>query len=418
MILGMLISSSLSKCKRSKHIHLCRCAELATILDRQKAELKYCYACFDWYVEEEWYEHCQMHLKSIPSKRCGQITYCGTLVRPAYCPFCLNEEHLAAPQRWRHWIREEQLRLHLQSHLRTVSWPLQCPHPLCCNFLENETCFHYHMADVHGLNMRFNLHQCQKLKTPQNMRVNQAPSILRTKRSITIDDESREPALKRSKCEDSDVTSQLWSNGKSPTDASAPDPRAPEIPVIDLVQDNDFNGFPRLSARELGLSSDGDDFLFIDDVLQNPQHAGFDVCGPRVNLPDSDDKKSESEFVDENALFPLFLRSRSPSPDFGGIEDIEGNQDNLHDRDGVCSHVAASNRDDLQSPEISYPANPIHHEVSEEAPPTKPRVILRLRPPKQPPAKSKALLRLSQPKAPGRKPSRPKSSSNRRRPVT
>jgi hypothetical protein len=39
---------------------------------------------------EKWGEHCQTHIDALDSKRCGTITYCYTLVPPAYCPFRLG----------------------------------------------------------------------------------------------------------------------------------------------------------------------------------------------------------------------------------------------------------------------------------------------------------------------------------------
>lgn len=81
-------NNSLPKVQRSTYIHHCRQIELAKTLERMPSELQYCFICFDWYVEEEWDQHCQTHLESVTSKRCASITDCNTLVRPAFCPFC------------------------------------------------------------------------------------------------------------------------------------------------------------------------------------------------------------------------------------------------------------------------------------------------------------------------------------------
>ena len=122
---------SLHKPQRSTHIHNCCRNQLACTLERLHSELKYCFACFDWFVEEEWDQHCQMHLKSITSKRCGCITHCHTLFRPDFCPFCMGDNRLPALSRWTSWTREAKLWSHLESHLEASRWPLECPHPLC-----------------------------------------------------------------------------------------------------------------------------------------------------------------------------------------------------------------------------------------------------------------------------------------------
>ncbi len=85
---------SLRKPQRSTHIHNCCHKELACTLERLQPELRYCFAWFSSFVEEEWDKHWQMHLKSITSKRCVSITYCYTLVRPAFCPFCMGDNRL------------------------------------------------------------------------------------------------------------------------------------------------------------------------------------------------------------------------------------------------------------------------------------------------------------------------------------
>lgn len=145
--------TSLRKPQRSIHIHNCRHEELAASLERLRSKLRYCFTCFAWFVEEEWDNHCQTHLKSVTSKRCASITYCHTLIRPAFCPFCMGDNVLDASSRLNSWTREAKLKSHLQSHLDVSRWPLKCPHPLCSQQLDDETLFLYHLSDVHGLRM-------------------------------------------------------------------------------------------------------------------------------------------------------------------------------------------------------------------------------------------------------------------------
>ena len=122
---------SLEKPLRSSHIHTCLKIELAETLERQQSELQYCYFCYDWFVEEEWDQHCKTHIKSISSRRCASITYCNTLFRPVFCPFCLSDKRLPASVRWRSWTKEAKMWNHLESHLEASLWPSACPHPLC-----------------------------------------------------------------------------------------------------------------------------------------------------------------------------------------------------------------------------------------------------------------------------------------------
>ncbi len=127
------------------------------MLERSLSELKYCFACFDWFVEEEWDRHCLTHLRSIASKRCASITHCNTLFRPAFCPFCLGDVCLLASSRWTSWTREAKLWEHLKTHLVTVCWPRQCPHPSYSLEIESETSFLYHLHDIHHLQMSASL---------------------------------------------------------------------------------------------------------------------------------------------------------------------------------------------------------------------------------------------------------------------
>ena len=146
-------NDSLLRVQQSTHIDYCRQRELAKTLERMLSELRYCFTYFDCYVEEEWDRHCRMHLESIASKRCASITYCNTLVRPAFCRFCLRGKQLPASSRWSSWTREAKLWSHLGEHLATACWPRTCPHPLCSLELESEKSFLYHLIDVHNLQM-------------------------------------------------------------------------------------------------------------------------------------------------------------------------------------------------------------------------------------------------------------------------
>ena len=90
------ISCGLRKPKPSTHIHNCNHKQVACTLERLQPELGYCFACFSWFIEEEWDTHCRSHLKLITSKRCASITYYHTLISPAFCPFYIRDNRLNA----------------------------------------------------------------------------------------------------------------------------------------------------------------------------------------------------------------------------------------------------------------------------------------------------------------------------------
>ena len=139
---------SLPKVRRSIHVHTCRRQELVCQLERMPSELLYCYDCYKWVVEEEWDDHCLGYLGSLSSKRCATITYCGVLLRPSFCPFCMGDERLRPSSQWQSWTRDVNLWTHLTDHVVGCRWPLKCPHPLCSLQFDDETTFLYHLDDV------------------------------------------------------------------------------------------------------------------------------------------------------------------------------------------------------------------------------------------------------------------------------
>jgi hypothetical protein len=185
---------SLSKPQRSTHIHKCRGQQLACALERLQTELKYCFACFDWFVEEQWGQHCQTHIESISSKRCGAITHCHTLLRPALCLFCMGDSQLPASSRWCFWTREAKVWRHLESHLEASRWPLNSPHPLCSLRLNDEMSFLYHLSDVHAL--QINPHM--KKRNPKPL-IDWSPDTTSHKRKIQDSSGPEFPPLKQTK---------------------------------------------------------------------------------------------------------------------------------------------------------------------------------------------------------------------------
>jgi hypothetical protein len=147
----MFNTSSVPKRLRNSHIHQCLRIEQANRNLRIRSQIHYCYHCFRWVDRDDWDSHCQSHLFSIRSKRCGSIIHSHTLIRPAYCPFCLSDESLPASLRYDPWERECELWDHVVKHIDTSLWPRTCPHPLCATAFKTALSFRYHLHDDHGL---------------------------------------------------------------------------------------------------------------------------------------------------------------------------------------------------------------------------------------------------------------------------
>lgn len=111
--------------------------------------MQYCYECFKFYSVNEWENHCCVHLANI-SRRCEMVTYCHTLIRPGYCPFCLGDQNQESSKRMRYWKRSNELRAHIEEHLKTLQ-EYSCTHPMCQEQFQDEMGLRYHLADIHGL---------------------------------------------------------------------------------------------------------------------------------------------------------------------------------------------------------------------------------------------------------------------------
>lgn len=124
---------------------------MASRLERLQSDIHYCYQCLDWFVGENWELHCQSHLAGMTTKRCGTMTYCHTLVRPGYCPFCMSDTGLPASKRLESWTRDHKLWSHVRQDLERRQWPRTCPHPLCDSLIKDALALQFHFVDEHGL---------------------------------------------------------------------------------------------------------------------------------------------------------------------------------------------------------------------------------------------------------------------------
>lgn len=145
--------SRLPKDDRNQHVQVCGRREIASKGHFLQSDVHYCHLCFDWVVGQGvWDSHCQTHLQKLPSKQCGTITYCHTLVRAGYCPFCLGDAaEQSAGRRLESWRRDHALWKHIETHLERRRWPLVCPHPLCDTRLSHRKDLQFHFVDEHGL---------------------------------------------------------------------------------------------------------------------------------------------------------------------------------------------------------------------------------------------------------------------------
>jgi hypothetical protein len=139
------------KSQHDRHIGVCVRKELACRHKRLLRDVHYCYLYFDWVIGDTWNDHCQSHLNSISSKRCGSITLCYTLVRPAFCPFCLAKKDLPAAERLDPWTRDHHLWTHVNEHADDCVWPRLCPHLLCDTLVRDTHELWEHLIDKHDL---------------------------------------------------------------------------------------------------------------------------------------------------------------------------------------------------------------------------------------------------------------------------
>ena len=419
---------SLRKPQRNTHIHNCSHKELASTLGRPQPELKYCFVCFCWFVEEEWNKHCQTHLNSITSKRCASITYCHTLVRPAFCPFCIGDNQLSPSSRYTSWTREAKLRSHLQSHLEASRWPLVCPHPLCNLELNNETLFLSHLNDVHSLRMSSYAKNCQRPKC------NSAPSLHwisktgnQKRKRQNEGGEELQPSKRNQgslRTDRSNKLSQCQPSDHNTTKMidSASLPSSPVI-SISMAADAPLQGLPDLAHSGSNSPLEVEEFYSIDDMNLRGTFPPKELCdelerfadlpkteASELELPDVDILHSRLQSPTCPAAQPI---SDSDDENYATNNNKDDNNGNPHPRTVIPTDIC------LYSEENPYFFDLIdHHTIESKTVPIsakKPRITLRM-PQPEPRRKPKILLRLSQPKqAQAQEPVRRRPGGNRRR---
>ncbi len=363
-----------------------------------------------------------MHLKSITSKRCGSITHCHTLFRPAFCPFCMGDNRLHVSSRWTSWTREAKLWSHLESHLDASRWPLECPHPLCSLQLLDETLFLYHLSDVHSLRISPHMNKCRPKGRNSEPLIDWTPDTASHKRRQVRDKADLRPPKRTKgplqiKCRNEQSPDQSLDRNPPDRAQATPSPGSSEVSITPAATDDDPQDLPELTYSESMSPPDTDKLHSMDDlclsqnVLQKELHSELEWF---PDLPETNPNEHEFQMPGEDALFSQYLRSRSPShfsaQGIGGNDDGDG---------GIHSQTVTSGDICLCAEEDPHPADLIDQNTAKPEHITvktnKPRITLRIHQPKPGP-KPKVLLRLSQPKqAPAQRPLRQGIKNRRRR---
>lgn len=137
------------KAERNSHIHGCL-QKMASLTWHQNAE--YCWECFQFCDQKAYQEHCQVHISSITEStgiHYEAITYRSTLIKPAYCIFCLWDDNLDAPSRMRTFLRSHDLRRHLETHVIDMKWTGVCPDGSCRKDFNDAQDLRRHLHDIH-----------------------------------------------------------------------------------------------------------------------------------------------------------------------------------------------------------------------------------------------------------------------------
>jgi hypothetical protein len=105
-----------------------------------------------WFSSPQWRDHCAAHLESWRTLHCEAIKYRHTIIRPAYCPFCLWDLERPAEERLQYWSRNGHLRDHIESqHVPKMRWPTTEPLCGCSQTFQDEREIRRHLHDAHGL---------------------------------------------------------------------------------------------------------------------------------------------------------------------------------------------------------------------------------------------------------------------------
>lgn len=148
----LLTFASMKKHIRGAHIHGCVRRMMAVHLQVPVSDVKFCYECMKWFKKCQWREHCSSHLQSWRTQHCEVIVYRNTVIRPAYCPFCLWNKDLYAEDRLHQYLESANLKQHIEDkHIDTDQQHgarLVCG---CGQVSFDERGLRHHLHDTHKL---------------------------------------------------------------------------------------------------------------------------------------------------------------------------------------------------------------------------------------------------------------------------
>jgi len=147
--------------------------------------MTFCYFCTEFLKTDEWQEHCRRHLSTV-KKHCGAITYQHTLIRPAFCPICVQAEDLYPSVRLQYWERDADARKHIEL---CHGWNWTCRG---CEFVADGPESGYsHLHDVHHYNIpKLNLATKTKTSTERTSKALLDPVTASVNKAVFSDTES------------------------------------------------------------------------------------------------------------------------------------------------------------------------------------------------------------------------------------
>ena len=176
------------------------------------------------------------------------------------------------------------------------------------------------------------------------------------------------------------------------------------ISFTDTAADDNPQDLPELTHSEPTSPPDADESYVMGDIIptQNFQRKGIhNKLEWSRDLPETRSNGFELHSPAEDALFSLYLRSRSSSCSSAKDVDDDDNNNNNNNDGSLSSQTVTPGDICLSTAEDIYLADSIDHDIvkSKNIPIKikKPRITLRIYQP-EPRPKSKKLLRLSQPK--------------------
>ncbi|PWI65590.1 hypothetical protein PCL_07009 [Purpureocillium lilacinum] len=177
--------ASIKKRDRCNHVHRCRRAATAKLLGVLQSEVMFCYFCTEFLKTDEWQEHCRRHLSTV-KKHCGAITYQHTLIRPAFCPICMQAEDLYPSVRLQYWERDADARKHIEL---CHGWNWTCRG---CDFVADGPESGYsHLHDVHHYNIpKLSFATKTETSTEHTSKVLLDPATVSVSKAVDSDTES------------------------------------------------------------------------------------------------------------------------------------------------------------------------------------------------------------------------------------